>query len=139
MSNYAGDLSPKEAWTLLESDASAVLIDVRTRAEWTYVGVPDLSPLNKRTVFIEWQEFPGGTRNQEFGAQVEDLELGKDTPLLFLCRSGARSAAAATLMTEKGYARCYNVAEGFEGDPDDARHRGSVNGWKVRGLPWMQG
>ncbi|MFN3230826.1 MAG: rhodanese-like domain-containing protein [Alphaproteobacteria bacterium] len=139
MPGYAGDLSPKEAWTLLESDASATLIDVRTRAEWTYVGVPDLSPVNKQTVFIEWQIFPDGSRNPAFDQQVDSLELDKDTPLLFLCRSGARSAAAASLMTQQGFTRCYNVAEGFEGDPDGARHRGSVNGWKVRGLPWMQG
>ncbi len=139
MPDYAGDLSPKDAWTLLESEGSATLIDVRTRAEWSYVGVPDLSPLSKQTVFIEWQSFPDGGHNEAFGQQIDSLGLEKDTPLLFLCRSGARSAAAATLMTQSGYARCYNVAEGFEGDPDGARHRGTVNGWKVHGLPWMQG
>lgn len=139
MPDYAGDLSPKDAWTLLESDGSATLVDVRTRAEWSYVGVPDLSPLSKQTVFIEWQSFPDGSQNAAFGQQVDSLDLDKDAPILFLCRSGARSAAAATLMTHSGYTRCYNVSEGFEGDPDGARHRGTVNGWKVHGLPWMQG
>ena len=138
MSDYAGDLSPQDAWNLLESEPSALLVDVRTRAEWTYVGVADLSPLSKKPVFIEWQSFPEGTRNDRFADEVESLKPGHDTPVLFLCRSGARSAAAARLMTQKGYTRCYTISEGFEGDPDADRHRGRINGWKVRGLPWTQ-
>jgi rhodanese-related sulfurtransferase len=138
MSDYAGDLSPQDAWNLLESEPSALLVDVRTRAEWTYVGVADLSPLSKKPVFIEWQSFPEGTRNDRFADEVESLKPGHDTPVLFLCRSGARSAAAARLMTQKGYTRCYNISEGFEGDPDADRHRGRINGWKVCGLPWTQ-
>ena len=138
MSGYAGDLSPQEAWSLLESDASSVLVDVRTRAEWSYVGVTDLSPLNKEPVLIEWQTFPGGGVNDQFAEQLAAAGVPADAPVLFLCRSGVRSKAAARLMTEKGYGRCYNVLEGFEGDPDASRHRGTVGGWKVRGLPWIQ-
>ncbi|MEN3975482.1 rhodanese-like domain-containing protein [Emcibacter sp. SYSU 3D8] len=138
MSEYADDLSPQDAWKLLESEPSAILVDVRTRAEWNYVGVADLSPLSKKPAFIEWQTFPQGQRNERFADEVDGLGIDRTAPILFLCRSGARSAAAARLMTQKGYARCYNVSEGFEGDPDDARHRGRVNGWKARGLPWTQ-
>jgi rhodanese-related sulfurtransferase len=138
MTGYAGDLSPVEAWNLLESEPSAVLVDVRTRAEWTYVGVADLSPISKKPLFLEWQTFPDGQVNPGFAGQVDAAGLPKDTPILFLCRSGARSAAAARLMTQRGYSRCYNVAEGFEGDPDPSRHRGRINGWKARGLPWIQ-
>ena len=142
MSGYAGDLSPQEAWALLESDASAIMVDVRTQAEWSYVGIADLSSLSKKPVLVEWQTFPTGQVNNEFPTQLTESALAdadKDTPVLFLCRSGARSAAAAQLMTQNGFTRCYNISEGFEGDPDANRHRGSVNGWKVRGLPWMQG
>ena len=139
MSGYAGDLPPRDAWALLESDPSAVLVDVRTRAEWSYVGVPDLSPLNKKAMLVEWQTFPDGARNDQFPDQLAAAGVDKEAPVLFLCRSGARSAAAAGLMTALGYGQCYNIAEGFEGDPDSARHRGQVNGWKVAGLPWMQG
>ncbi len=138
MAGYAGDLSPKEAWNLLESEPSAVLVDVRTRAEWTYVGVADLSPLSKKPVQLEWQTFPEGQRNARFAEELDAAGLDRDAPILFLCRSGARSAAAAKLMTERGYTRCYNISEGFEGDTDADRHRGRINGWKVRGLPWTQ-
>ena len=138
MSDYAGDLSPQEAWKLLESEPSALLVDVRTRAEWTYVGIADLSSVSKKTAFVEWQSFPDGQRNERFADEVNALGADRNAPVLFLCRSGARSAAAAKLMTQKGYTRCYNVSEGFEGDPDADRHRGRINGWKVRGLPWTQ-
>ncbi len=138
MSDYAGDLSPVESWALLESDPSAILVDVRTQAEWSYVGVPDLGSLNKNPLFIEWVSFPDGRINSQFSDQLASTETGPENAILFLCRSGVRSAAAAGLMTSNGYGQCYNVSEGFEGDPDTARHRGSVNGWKVRGLPWTQ-
>jgi rhodanese-related sulfurtransferase len=135
---YAGDVTPSEAWRLLTEDANAVLVDVRTMAEWMYVGTPDLSSLGKRPLLLEWQSFPERALNPGFAAEVARAIPDKDTPILFLCRSGARSAAAAALVTARGYSRAYNVAEGFEGDPDGARHRGSANGWKVAGLPWGQ-
>jgi rhodanese-related sulfurtransferase len=138
MAGYAGDLSPTEAWNLLESEPSAVLVDVRTRAEWTYVGVADLSGLKKKPLFIEWQTFPEGQVNARFADELKAAGVDPGAPVLFLCRSGARSAAAARLMTQNGFDRCYNVTEGFEGDPDPGRHRGRLNGWKVRGLPWTQ-
>jgi len=138
MTGYAGDVSPQEAWSLLESDPSAILIDVRTQAEWSYVGFVDLSPLNKNALFIEWVTFPEGRINPDFAAQVEGAAADKDAPVLFLCRSGVRSIAAAQEMTTRGFTKCLNVLEGFEGDPDGTRHRGTVGGWKVRGLPWQQ-
>jgi rhodanese-related sulfurtransferase len=138
MSDYAGDLSPQEAWNLLESEPSALLVDVRTRAEWTYVGVTDLSSLSKKPALVEWQSFPDGQRNERFAAEVDALGADRNAPVLFLCRSGVRSTAAAKLMTQKGYTRCYNISEGFEGDSDADRHRGRLGGWKVRGLPWTQ-
>lgn len=139
MADYAGDLAPGEAWALMEKEPNAVLIDVRTIAEWQYVGVPDLSPLGRRAQFIEWQRFPDGSPNPEFTAQAEQAAPDPEAPVLFLCRSGVRSRAAAVALTEAGYARCYNIAEGFEGDKDPAHHRGTVGGWKVAGLPWIQG
>ena len=96
MSDYAGDLSPQDAWNLLESEPSAILVDVRTRAEWTYVGVADLSPLSKKPVLIEWQSFPEGQRNERFADEVAAIGADRNAPVLFLCRSGARSAAAAS-------------------------------------------
>ncbi len=136
---YAGDLSPRESWDLLQEDKSAVLIDVRTDAEFAYVGGPDPKSMKNAFLKISWIMFPGMDRNPHFEDSVRDAVPGKDTPILFLCRSGQRSASAAKALTALGYTRCYNIAEGFEGDKDADNHRGTVNGWKVRGLPWVQG
>jgi rhodanese-related sulfurtransferase len=136
--SYAGDLSVQEAWKLLADDDSAVLVDVRTRPEWLFVGIPDLSGLGREPVFCEWQSFPTMQINSEFAAQLRATGVGEDSPILFLCRSGQRSKSAAIMMTGQGFARCYNVAGGFEGPKDNDRHRGTVGGWKAAGLPWVQ-
>lgn len=135
---YAGDLSPAEAWTLLENEPDAVLVDVRTRPEWSFVGVPDLTPIGKQTVFLSWQVFPGMNRNEQFVPELGGSFPEPDRPLLFICRSGGRSRDAAEAMTSAGYRRCYNVRTGFEGATDEQRHRGSKAGWKADGLPWVQ-
>jgi len=135
---YAGDLSPKEAWDLLAKEPAASLIDVRTDAEWAYVGGPDIAPLGKTAHRVSWQVFPAMAINPAFADQVAKVAPDKTQPILFLCRSGARSRDAAIALTRLGYRRCYNVAEGFEGPMDSGRHRGAVSGWKVSGLPWKQ-
>ena len=141
-SGYGGDISATEAYELLKKDKSSVLVDVRTKAEWAFVGAPDLSPLNKEPVFIEWQEYPSMQVNPQFGERVQALiaALGGDasTPLLFLCRSGARSQAAAIAVTAAGQLKCLNIAGGFEGGHDASRRRGAIQGWKASGLPWAQ-
>lgn len=137
MTDYAGDLPPKQAWDLLASDPEAVLVDVRTSAEWQWVGGVDLSELGKPVVGIEWMT-SAGEPNHRFVEQLGEAGLTPETPVLFLCRSGGRSAAAASVATAAGFGPAYNVAEGFEGDPDAHGHRGTVNGWKVAGLAWRQ-
>ena len=136
--DYAGDVSPREAWNILSSDAKAVLVDVRTAPEWSFVGVPDLGQLGKRIVQQSWQVFPRMEVDPDFTARLAAVAADRDAPLVFLCRSGARSRAAAIAMTKAGYGRCYNVATGFEGNHDALRHRGTVAGWKADGLPWRQ-
>ena len=137
--SYAGDLMPTEAWELLTSDPDAVLVDVRTRAEWTYVGVPDLQALGRRAVLDEWVTYPTGIQNPTFVGELRDagLEPGDGRPIVFLCRSGQRSRAAALAATAAGLGPAYNVLEGFEGDLDREGHRGSA-GWRAAGLPWFQ-
>ena len=132
------DLTPRQAWERLESDPDAVLVDVRTSAEWSFVGLPDLTSVGKRVVPIEWTTFPEGAPNPRV---LDDLRASiptDDTPVLFLCRSGARSVAATAAATAAGYTAAHNVSEGFEGDLDAQGHR-AVNGWKQAGLPWRQG
>lgn len=138
---YAGDISPEESWKKLSQNNAAQLIDVRTSAEWNFVGVPDLTVLGRQTLFCEWQFFPSAP-NAEFVQQViETLRRSAyqpGAPLFFLCRSGARSRAAAIAMTAAGHGPCFNVAEGFEGGLDPENHRGRSAGWKAAGLPWLQ-
>lgn len=135
--SYAGDITPEEAWTLLTDSPDAVLVDVRTDAEWRFVGVPDLSSVQRDVVFIEWNR-TDGSRNESF---VEDLKRAGVTPgerpVVFLCRSGNRSIGAAEAATAAGIAPSYNVLDGFEGNLDEQRHRGGT-GWKAVGLPWKQ-
>ena len=135
---YAGDVTPATAWKILSENNDAVLIDVRTRAEWNYVGLPELAPIGKKPALLEWQVFPGMQQNPEFMSALGNAVANKDTPLLFLCRSGARSAAAAKAMSAAGYSACFNVAEGFEGPLDAEGKRGTAAGWKATGLPWRQ-
>jgi rhodanese-related sulfurtransferase len=136
---YAGEITPAEAWERLASDPSAKVIDVRTQAEWSFVGVPDLSSLGRQVLLVSWQVFPAMARNEAFAAQVEANGAGKGDTLLLLCRSGVRSKAAAEFLTGLGYTAAWNVTDGFEGPHDSTKHRGTVAGWKASGLPWAQG
>ena len=139
---YAGDLGIVEAWDLLTGEPGAQLVDVRTMAEWNFVGLPDLSSIARRTHCIEWQTFPTMQPNPDFAATVAETlrgaGAGPQTPVLFLCRSGARSRAAAAALTRAGFEKAFNVAGGFEGDLDGEGHRGAITGWKAAGLPWRQ-
>lgn len=143
--DYAGDISVEEAWRALTQNPKAVLVDVRTRAEWSFVGVADLTSLSKEPMLVEWQSFPTMNVNPSFAGDVASAladTLGadaKEAPVMFLCRSGARSRAAAVALTAQGFHAAYNIAGGFEGDLDETRHRGQRNGWKAAGLPWVQG
>ena len=124
---YEGALTPLEAAELLQLSPRVRMVDVRTRAEWDWVGrVPG-------ALEIEWQTYPGGVPNPHFLA-----ELTTESLLLFLCRSGARSSAAAKAATEAGFPDCFNVLEGFEGDKNELGRRNTVNGWRHAGLPWQQ-
>ena len=135
---YAGEITSKQAWEILAENPNAVLVDLRTQAEWAFIGVPDLRSIDRRTVFVPWQMFPRMQPNPEFAQQIEAAGVKPDNTVLFICRSGNRSKSAAIAMTAKGYQRCFNVSDGFEGNLDGNRHRGTQGGWKVAGLPWIQ-
>ena len=135
------DVDVGTVWKTLTSSPRSQLVDVRTRAEWTYVGIPDLASVGKRPVLVEWQTFPDQAVDPRFAerlaGELKALGVGPDDDLFFICRSGSRSRAAAEAMAAAGY-RAYNVGGGVEGPLDDERHRGSVVGWKAAGLPWQQ-
>lgn len=136
---YAGDITPQQAWELLAEDAESVLVDVRTRPEWSFVGVPDLGPLGKTAALVEWTSYSAGGVNPHFLEQLTQagLEPGDGRPVVFLCRSGQRSISAAQAATRAGFSPAYNVLDGFEGPLDAEGHRGSA-GWRAVGLPWVQ-
>jgi rhodanese-related sulfurtransferase len=126
---YAGALTPAEAHELMKSGTK--LVDVRTKPELQYVGkVPG-------ALEVEWQTYPGSKPNPEFIGELA-ASTKKDEPVMFMCRSGARSHGAAEAAMRAGWKETYNVLEGFEGDKDPQGHRNTVNGWRKAGLPWVQ-
>ena len=128
---YQGLLLPTEANQLLREHPDAVIVDVRSKAEWDFVGrIPG-------AVEIEWKSYPGMIPNPQFAEQLA-ARVKKDALVMFICRSGGRSNDTATIATKAGFKSCFNVLEGFEGDRDGAGHRNSVGGWRAAGLPWSQ-
>lgn len=127
---YAGGVSPEDAWDLVSSGA-AVLVDVRTTEERKFVGhVPD-------SVHVAWASGTALTRNPRFIREFEQ-KVSKDQNVLLLCRSGKRSVLAAEAATKAGFSNVFNILEGFEGEIDAQQHRGNSDGWRHRGLPWVQ-
>jgi rhodanese-related sulfurtransferase len=136
MQLYRGDLLPKESWDLLSQDPEACLVDVRTNLELKQIGIPDLAALNKETVTIEWKIAPNMQINSNFLEDLTKKINKKSTTLIFVCRTGARSAEAASMMAGLGFTNCFNVLNGFEGDQDLNGQRGAISGWKADKLPW---
>ena len=144
MENPIYEVGPKETWDGLRNDKDAVLVDVRTHAEWSFVGLPDLSELGKELLLNQWAILPGMQQNPSFMDELDkQLDGAAQSKIYFLCRSGVRSLSAAHLVSEALAARgqsvdCVNIIGGFEGDLDQDRQRGNMNGWKNDGLPWRQ-
>jgi len=135
---------PATAYERMAADSGCALVDVRTRAEWSFVGVPDLSGMGRPLWLVEWVRFPEMALNSGFIEELVERAGGMlPEQLFFICRSGVRSQAAAEHVAAASAAsgrpvRCTNIVEGFEGDRDADGHRGTANGWKARGLPWVQ-
>jgi rhodanese-related sulfurtransferase len=126
------NLEPKQCWAFLQNNPAAVLIDVRTFIEHSFIGHP---PGAKH---IPWKEFPGMQLNTAFVEQVQQSVVDKTTPVLLLCRTGVRSVEAAKALDAVGYKHLINIVEGFEGQLDADKHRGNIDGWRFQGLPWQQ-
>jgi rhodanese-related sulfurtransferase len=127
---YAGSVPPRDAWALVQQ-GHAVLVDVRTTEERKFVGhVPG-------TAHVAWATGTSLTRNPRFARELE-AKVRKDETVLLLCRSGKRSALAAEVAARAGFANVFNVLEGFEGEIDETQQRGKADGWRFRGLPWVQ-
>ena len=132
------DIGPRETWQLLSEAADCALVDVRTDAEWNFVGLPDLTSIGKQPVLIPWQVYPTMQVNGHFADQLHKAGLTPLHRIFFICRSGARSLAAGQAAQAAGFPHAFNVADGFEGPVDGDGHRGTIAGWKAEGLPWRQ-
>ena len=134
------EISPPDAWEILQSNPKATLLDVRTSMEYKYVGHPCDS------VNIPWQEAPDWEIDADFvkkvhemlSARLETDEEVSSSPVITICRSGKRSLAAAQELERNGFKNLYNIDEGFEGDRDGKNHRSKINGWRFHNLPWEQ-
>ena len=139
---YAGDVTAKDAWEGLAGSPEPVLVDVRNKAEWAFVGVPVVSSIGKKTILVEWDDFAAGAAVPDFvgrlTAALAEHGVADDAPLYFICRSGNRSRLAAIAATGAGFRQCFNVEFGFEGRLDSEGHRNTAGGWKADGLPWVQ-
>ena len=127
-----------ECFGKLSEISNSYLIDVRTKPEWEFIGVPDLSSLNKKTIFISWQVYPEMKINSFFKNQVIESNIKQDDKIFLICRSGARSLNAAKFLISYGYNYCFNVSDGFEGDKNNYSQRSTINGWTYNDLPWKQ-
>jgi rhodanese-related sulfurtransferase len=126
---YTGALTPTEVYDVLQKTQHAVLVDVRTKAELDLVGrVPN-------AVHLEWAFYPGMVANPDFPVQLE-MQVDKESLVIFMCRTGGRSHNAAALAASLGFAESYNMLEGFEGEANTEKQRTFINGWRHAGLPW---
>lgn len=123
--NVVSEVSVTDAWRMLNESTSVALVDVRTKQEWAVDGVPDLAGLDRDVAFVEWNTSTGP--NENFIAEMAEV-VDKETPVLLLCRSGARSLAAAHALAEVGYERPINVMGGFGGKPMPDGSR--IVGWR---------
>lgn len=134
------EIPPPQAWEILNSDKEAVLLDVRTKMEFDYVGHP------VGAIHVPWQEAPTWEITPAFVDKVREVlkearpgaKALEDLKILTLCRSGKRSYAAGQALADSGFKHVININEGFEGEIDKSKHRGNISGWRFHKLPWEQ-
>ena len=135
--SYKRNLLPKMAVERLQNNPQALFVDVRSKAEYKYVGFPENS------ILIPWIDDPDWEPNPEAFSDLVMQELDgrenlSDTEIILICRSGFRSNEALKCLENKGFTQVSHVASGFEGDLDENDHRGNLNGWRHDGMPWSQ-
>ena len=135
--SYKRNLLPKMAIERLQNNPQALFVDVRSKAEYKYVGYPENS------ILIPWIDDPDWEPNPEVFSDLVMQELDgrenlSDTEIILICRSGFRSNEALKCLENKGFTQVSHVASGFEGDLDENDHRGNLNGWRHDGMPWSQ-
>ena len=134
-------ISSKEAFEEVNSNAGALLIDVRSELEWKKIGIPDLGDLNENLVLLELQSMPSMEYNQNFLLELEEVVNDKNlNNVMFICKAGVRSQAAAVqsmgvLLKKNKSIKICNISDGFEGKGFSI-FGDKASGWKNSGLPW---
>ena len=136
--NIVKNINSLECYDALAKLHNAHLLDVRTKAAWDYIGVPDLSQINKKTICVSWKVYPNMKINERFLDEIHEHNLSYDDHLFLICRSGQRSLHAANFLIQHGFNNCTNVEDGFEGIVNKYNQRSTINGWKFSKLPWHQ-
>ena len=131
-------ISSKQCFERLSEESSSYLVDVRTKPEWLFVGLPDLQSLNKQTICVSWHMYPKMEINENFKSEILESGINKQDTIFLICRSGNRSCDAAEFLASRGFTNCFNVIDGFEGENDPTHQRSTINGWKYFKLPWKQ-
>ena len=131
-------ISSKQCFERLSEESSSYLVDVRTKPEWLFVGLPDLQSLNKQTICVSWHMYPEMEINENFKSEILKSGINKQDTIFLICRSGNRSCDAAEFLASRGFTNCFNVIDGFEGENDPNHQRSTINGWKYYKLPWKQ-
>ena len=131
-------ISSKQCFERLSEESSSYLVDVRTKPEWSFVGLPDLQSLNKQTICVSWHMYPDMEINENFKSEILESGINKQDTIFLICRSGNRSCDAAEFLASRGFTNCFNVIDGFEGENDPNHQRSTINGWKYYKLPRKQ-
>ena len=136
--NIIQNIDSRQCFEKLSKEAVSYLVDVRTKPEWLFVGVPDLQSLQKKTICVSWHVYPNMEININFETEILESGINKQDTIFLICRSGQRSSDAAKFLASHGFINCCNVADGFEGKIGPDHQRSTVNGWKYCKLPWKQ-
>ena len=131
-------ISSKQCFERLSEESSSYLVDVRTKPEWLFVGLPDLQSLNKQTICVSWHMYPEMEINENFKSEILESGINKQDTIFLICRSGNRSYDAAEFLASRGFTNCFNVTDGFEGGNNPNHQRSTIDGWKYYKLPWKQ-
>ena len=131
-------INSRQCFEKLSKMPDSHLVDVRTKPEWLFVGLPNLQSLQKKTVCVSWHVYPNMNINVNFESEILNSGINKQDTIFLICRSGQRSSYAAEFLISRGFTNCFNVIDGFEGEIGPDYHRSTVNGWKYNKLPWKQ-
>ena len=136
--NNIQNINSRQCFEKLSKEAGSYLVDVRTKPEWLFVGVPDLQSLQKKTICVSWHVYPNMEINVNFESEILESGINKQDAIFLICRSGNRSFDAAEFLTTRGFSNCFNVKDGFEGEIGHNHQRSTINGWQYSKLPWKQ-